>query len=122
MPYAAITPHIEGFHTSWLQVMSTGALLSCHGAEPLPPSPWIPTFNFRNILKEEPVELTESFPGQDSSLAFLEKEGRPAVEDKDHEDPFFVDVSKTCEPPPLPENAPKSRFGRTLKPPNFYQA
>ena len=92
------------------------------GADPLPPSPWIPTFSFRDILKDEPVELTEGFPGQESSLALLEKEGCPAMEDKDQEDQFYVDVSKTCEPPPLPEEAPKRRFGRTLRAPQFYQA
>ena len=92
------------------------------GDGPLPSNDWIPTFSFQDILREESLEMTENFSGQQSALEYLEKEGLPDLENKDKEEPFYVDVSKKCQPPPLPEQAPKSRFGRTLKPPSFYQS
>ena len=88
----------------------------------MPSNDWVPTFSFQGILKEENLTKTENFSGQESALEYLEKEGPPEVESKDNEETFYVDVSKKCQPPPLPEEAPKSRFGRTLKPPSFYQA
>ena len=88
----------------------------------MPSNAWVPTFNFQGILKGENLTMTKNFSGQESALEYLEKEGPPVIENQDHEETFYVDVSKECQPPPQPEEPPKSRFGRTLKPPTFYQA
>ena len=88
----------------------------------MPSNDWVPTLSFQGILKGEDLTMTENFSGQESALEYLEKEGPPEVESKDNEETFYVDVSKECQPPPQPEEPHKSRFGRTLKPPTFYQA
>ena len=91
----------------------------------MPSNDWIPTFSFQGILKGENLTMTENFSNQESALEFLEKEGPPVIKSQDNQETFYVDVSKKCQPPPQPEpepELPKSRFGRTLKPPSFYQA
>ena len=85
---------------------------------------WLPTFNFQDILQGEDLSLTEEFSNQNSALEFFDKEGSSVLEDQDEQE-FYVDVSKKCQPPPQAETEPelpRSRFGRTLKPPTFYQA
>ena len=90
----------------------------------MPANDWLPTFNFQDILQGEDLSLTEYFSNQNSALEFFDKEGSTVQEDPDEQE-FFVDVSRKCQPPPQAETEPelpKSRFGRTLRPPTFYQA
>ena len=90
----------------------------------MPANDWLPTFNFQDILQGEDLSLTEDFSNQNSALEFFDKEGSSVLEDQD-EQQFYVDVSKKCQLPPQAETEPelpKSRFGRTLRPPTFYQA
>ena len=94
------------------------------GQGPMPTNDWLPTFSFQDILQGEDLSLTEDFSNQNSALEFFDKEGSSVLEDQEDQE-FYVDVSKRCQPPPQPETEPelpKSRFGRTLKPPTFYQA
>ena len=91
----------------------------------MPTNDWLPTFSFQDILQGEDLSLTEDFSNQNSALEFFEKEGSSVLENQKDQETFYVDVSKRCQPPPQPETEPelpKSRFGRTLKPPSFYQA
>ena len=90
----------------------------------MPANDWLPTFNFQDILQGEDLSLTEDFSNQNSALEFFDKEGSSVLEDQDEQE-FYVDVSKRCQPPPQAETEPelpKSRYGRTLRPPDFYQA
>ena len=88
----------------------------------MPANYWLPTFNFQDILQGEDLSLTEDFSNQNSALEFFDKEGSTVQEDPDEQE-FFVDVSRKCQPPPETEpELPKSRYGRTLRPPDFYQA
>ena len=90
----------------------------------MPANDWLPTFNFQDILQGEDLSLTEGFSNQNSALEFFDKEGSSVLEDPDEQE-FYVDVSKKCQPPPQAETEPelpKSRYGRTLRPPTFYQA
>ena len=85
---------------------------------------WLPTFNFQDILQGEDLSLTEEFPNQNSALEFFDEQGSTVQEDQDEQE-FFVDVSRKCQPPPEAEKEPelpRSRYGRTLRPPDFYQA
>ena len=90
----------------------------------MPANDWLPTFSFQDILQGEDLSLTEDFSNQNSALEFFDKEGSSVLEDQDEQE-LYVDVSKKCQPPPQAEpepELPKSRFGRTLRPPTFYQA
>ena len=90
----------------------------------MPTNDWLPTFSFQDILQGEDLSLTEDFSNQNSALEFFDKEGSSVLEDQDEQE-FYVDVSKKCQPPPQAETEPelpKSRYGRTLRPPDFYQA
>ena len=92
------------------------------GQGPMTANGWLPTFNFQDILQGEDLSLTEEFSNQNSALEFFDKEGSTVQEDPDEQE-FFVDVSRKCQPPPETEpELPKSRYGRTLRPPDFYQA
>ena len=84
---------------------------------------WMPTFNFQDVLQEEDLSLTENFSDQNSALEFFDEQGSTVQEDQEQE--FFVDVSRKCQPPPEAEKEPelpRSRYGRTLRPPDFYEA
>ena len=90
----------------------------------MPTNDWLPTFSFLDILQGEDLTMTEDFSNQNSALEFFDKEGSSVLEDQDEQE-FYVDVSKKCQPPPQAETEPelpKSRYGRTLRPPDFYQA
>ena len=90
----------------------------------MPNNDWLPTFSFQDILQGEDLSLTEDFSNQNSALEFFDKEGSSVLEDQDEQE-FYVDVSRKCQPPPQAETEPelpKSRYGRTLRPPDFYQA
>ena len=85
---------------------------------------WLPTFNFQDVLQGEDLSLTENFSDQNSALEFFDEQGSTVQEDQNEQE-FFVDVSRKCQPPPEAEKEPelpRSRYGRTLRPPDFYQA
>jgi hypothetical protein len=94
------------------------------GQGPMTATCWLPTFNFQDILQGEDLSLTENFSDQDSALKFFEEQGSTVQDDQDGQE-FFVDVSRKCQPPPEAEKEPelpRSRYGRTLRPPDFYKA